>query len=43
MYCIKYTNKFKKDIKRCQRRGRDLNLLRDVVDMLAQRCKMTLI
>ena len=36
MYSIKYTNKFKKDIKRCQKRGRDLNLLRDVVDMLAQ-------
>ena len=35
MYNIKYTNKFKKDIKRCQRRGRDLNLLRDVVNMLA--------
>ena len=36
MYSIKYTNKFKKDIKRCKKRGRDLNLLRDVVDMLAQ-------
>jgi mRNA interferase YafQ len=36
MYYIKYTNKFKKDVKRCQKRGRDLNLLRDAVDMLAQ-------
>jgi len=35
MYSIKFTNKFKKDIKRCQKRGYDLNLLRDVVDLLA--------
>ncbi|MCL2510600.1 MAG: type II toxin-antitoxin system YafQ family toxin [Bacteroidales bacterium] len=35
MYSIKYTNKFKKDVKRCQKRGLDLNLLRDVVDILA--------
>ena len=35
MYEIKYTNKFKKDVKRCQKRGLDLKLLRDVVDILA--------
>ena len=36
MYSIKYTNKFKKDVKRCQKRGRDMNLLRDAVDILAR-------
>ena len=35
MYEIKYTNRFKKDVKRCQKRGLDLKLLRDVVDILA--------
>ena len=36
MYCIKYTNKFKKDVKRCHKRGYDLNLLREVVKILSQ-------
>ena len=36
MYSIKYTNKFKKDVKRCHKRGRDMNLLRDAVDILAR-------
>ncbi len=36
MYNIRYTNKFKKDIRRCERRGLDINLLREVVDMLAR-------
>ncbi|MDR0231810.1 MAG: type II toxin-antitoxin system YafQ family toxin [Dysgonamonadaceae bacterium] len=36
MYNIRYTNKFKKDVRRCQRRGRDLNLLRNTVDLLAR-------
>ena len=40
MYSIKFTNKFKKDVKRCQRRGRDLNLLRNVVDILSQTGKL---
>jgi len=40
MYSIKYTNKFKKDVKRCQKRGLDLNLLRDVVDILATEGKL---
>jgi mRNA interferase YafQ len=35
MYSIKFTNKFKKDVKRCQKRGLDLSLLRDVIDILA--------
>ena len=36
IYCIKYTNKFKKDVKRCHRRGRDLNFLREAVKILSQ-------
>jgi len=40
MYSIKYTNKFKKDVKRCQKRGLDLNLLRDVIDILAATGKL---
>jgi mRNA interferase YafQ len=35
MYSIKYTNKFKKDLKRCQKRGRNISLLRDVVNLLS--------
>jgi len=35
MYSIKYTNKFRKDVKRCQKRGLNLNLLRDAIDILA--------
>jgi len=35
MYTIKYTNKFKKDVRRCHKRGRDLSLLREAVDILA--------
>ena len=36
MYTIKYTNKFKKDVRRCQKRGLDLDLLREVVEILSQ-------
>ena len=32
---VKYTNLFKKDYKLIKKRGLDLQLLRDVVDMLA--------
>ena len=35
MYFIRFTNKFKKDVKRCHKRGRDLNLLKEVVDILS--------
>ena len=35
MYSINYTNKFKKDVKRCKKRGLDLDLLRDAIDLLA--------
>ena len=34
-YSIQYTNKFKKDVKRCQKRGYDLDLLREAVDILS--------
>ena len=40
MYAIKYTNKFKKDVKRCHKRGLDLNLLRNAVDILAKTGKL---
>ena len=40
MYSIKFTSKFKKDVKRCQKRGYDLNLLREVVDILATTGKL---
>ena len=32
---VKYTNLFKKDYKLMKKRGYDLNLLKEVVDMLA--------
>ena len=34
-YEITFTSKFKKDIKRIKKRGYDLNLLRDVISILA--------
>lgn len=40
MYTIKYTNKFKKDVKRCNKRGLDLKLLRDAVKILAETGKL---
>ena len=42
MYTIKYTNKFKKDVKRCHKRGFDLDLLRNVIDTLAKTGKLPL-
>ncbi len=36
MYSIKFTYKFRKDVKRCEKRGRDLSLLRNAVDILAR-------
>ena len=36
MYDIRYTNKFKKDVRRCHKRGRDLKLLREAVDILSK-------
>jgi len=40
MYTIKFTNKFKKDVNRCLKQGLDLNLLRDVIDLLAKTGKL---
>ncbi len=36
MYSILFTNRFRKDVKRCASRGCDLDLLREVVDILAR-------
>ncbi len=36
MYTIEYTNKFRKDLKRCVGRGYDITLLNRVVILLAQ-------
>ena len=34
MYSIKATNQFKRDVKRCKKRGYDLSLLEQVIDLL---------
>ena len=34
MYRIDYTNKFKKDVKRAVKRGYDISLLEDAIDLL---------
>ena len=36
MYQIGYTNRFKKDLKRCFKRGFDLSILEKAVDLLQQ-------
>jgi len=36
MYIVKVTNQFKKDWKLCVKRGYPMNLLQDVISMLAQ-------
>ncbi len=35
MYRIEYTNRFKMDLKRCEKRGLKLRKLLDVIEMLA--------
>ena len=40
MYCISFTNRFKKDLKLAQKRGYDLSLIGSVVDMLATGCEL---
>lgn len=35
MYRVEYTNRFKKDLKRCEKRGLKLRKLLDVIEMLA--------
>lgn len=36
MYSIEYTNQFKKDLKRCQKQGRDLSLIYTTISLLSQ-------
>ncbi len=40
MYQIKYTNRFKKDVKLCYKRGMDLILLEKAIDLLASTGKL---
>lgn len=35
MYSINYTKRFEKDLKRCRKRGLNIQLIRDVVQLLA--------
>ena len=35
MYSINYTNRFNKDLKRCKKRGLDIQLIQDAVALLA--------
>jgi mRNA interferase YafQ len=35
MYSIDYTNRFRKDLKRCVKRGLDIQLIRDAITLLA--------
>ena len=35
MYQIDYSNRFNKDLKRCMKRGLDIKLIKDAVDLLA--------
>ena len=39
-YSIKFTNRFKKDLKKCSKRGRDIGLLREVIDILSKKGKL---
>lgn len=36
MYHVEYTNRFKKDLKRCEKRGLNLRKVLDVISLLAQ-------
>jgi len=40
MYSIKFTNRFKNDVKRCQKRGYNLSLLTNAIDLLQQTGKL---
>lgn len=37
MYSLEYTNRFKKDVKRCQKRGLDINLLMTAIKILVEK------
>ena len=36
MYSINYSNRFNKDLKRCKKRGLDIQLIKDAVALLAK-------
>jgi mRNA interferase YafQ len=40
MYSIQATNQFKKDVKRCKKRGYDLGLLKQIIDLLQKTGKV---
>ncbi len=40
MYSVEYTNRFRKDLKLCQKRGKDIELLRDVIKTLVAKGKL---
>ena len=40
MYKVDYTNRFRKDVKRCQRRGLDISKLQEVVRVLERDGKL---
>lgn len=40
MYTVEYTNRFRKDLKLCQKRGKDLDLLRSVIKILVVNGKL---
>ncbi|MBR0178239.1 MAG: type II toxin-antitoxin system YafQ family toxin [Bacteroidales bacterium] len=37
MYQINYSNRFNKDLKRCMKRGLNLKLIKDAIDLLAEK------
>ena len=40
MYQLEYTNRFKKDVKRAVKRGYDISLLENVIDLLQKTGKL---
>ena len=40
MYQIDYSNRFDKDLKRCMKRGLNLKLIKDAIDLLAENGKL---
>ena len=40
MYSIYFTNRFKKDVKRCKKRGYDLSVLTKAIDLLQKTGKL---
>ena len=37
MYQIDYSNRFDKDLKRCMKRGLNIKLIKDAIDLLAEK------